>query len=444
MMPRLGEGGAPPALPIGTLLMGALALMVGAAALLLNTDTLTAGVNSPTMVALVHTFTLGFVGLIFAGTLQQLPAVMFVTKLAWPGLGYATTPALLFGSAAVIVGFANGFHPTWLQVGAVLTSLAWTLLLAQLLATALKRPPKDAGSQALILSVVFLTFTVVAGFLLASARTTPGVAQAVGYPVRLHLTLGIFGAFLLGIVGSGQKLLSMFALSKGGAQWRVRAAMLLITAALVVESTEAFARVSLGPLALLLLAGGALMQLLEVAAIHRRRLRKKLEAPIQRYVLAHAFIPLAGLLVLLDQPRAAAAAFLVGFVGLAVSGMLVKITSFLVWTAVFANARSGGVSGGAPLLRDLLRHELEPVTTWALAGGALGLCITFVTGLPASATLTAVLLLVGAASQLAQVAHVVITTVRAGRSLNRPAPAAPVRSAVMPELGPETSAEEAQ
>src|SRR5690554_5398368 len=433
-MPRLGEDGAPPALPIGTLMVGALALLAGALALLLNAGALTGPINSPTMVALVHTFTLGYVGLIFAGTLQQLPAVMFVTKLAWPWLGYVTTPALLSGSAAVVIGFASGFHPTWLQVGAVVTSLGWALLLAQLLATALRRPPKDAGSQALILAVLFLTFTVVAGFLLASARTTPAVAEVVGYPVRLHLSLGIFGAVLLGIVGSGQKLLSMFALSKGGAQWRVRAAMLLITAALVVESVEAIARVPLGSLALLLLAGGSLMQLLEVAAIYRRRLRKKLEAPIRRYVLAHAFMPLTGLLVLLDQPTAAAAAFLVGFVGLAVSGMLVKISSFLVWTAVFANARSGGVSGGAPLLRDLMRDELEPLTTWALAGGALALCATFMTGQPLLATTSAALLLLGAASQVAQVVHVVGITVLAGRRLGRAA--APVPT-------PAVSAEEA-
>lgn len=435
MMPRLGADGAPPALPIGTLLVGALALLAGAVALLLSARLLTGPINSPGMVALVHAFTLGFVGLVFAGTLQQLPAVMFVTKLAWPNLGYLTTPLLLVGSAAVVHGFASGFTPVWLQVGAVGVSLGWLLLTAQLLATALRRWPKDAGSHALILSVVFLTFTVIAGFLLASARTTASVALVVGYPVQLHLTLGIFGAFMLGIVGSGQKLLSMFALSKGGAQWRVRAATYLVAAAVIAEGVEAFVRVPLGPVPVLLLAGGALMQLLEVYAIYKRRLRKRLEAPIFRYVLGHAFIPLAGLLMLLGQPAAAAAAFLVGFIGLAVSGMLVKITSFLVWTAVFANSKSGGVSGGAPLLRDLLRDELEPVTTWSFVVGALALSATFMFREPALAYVTATLLVLGAASQFVQVVHVVATTVRAGRRLA-------VRAAT-PTAVPATSAEEA-
>lgn len=417
MMPRLGADGAPPALPIATLLVGALALLIGPAALITNTKVLVGPINSPAMVALVHVFTLGFVGLVFAGTLQQLPAVMFVTKLAWPKLGYLTMPLLVLGSASVVVGFGSGFTPLWLQLGAASVSLAWLLLLAQLFATALWRWPKDPGSHALILSVVFLTFTVLAGFMLAGARTTPSVARLAGYPVQMHLTLGMFGAFMLGIIGAGQKLLAMFALSKGGALWRVQVAVYLVAAGVLAEATEAFARTSFGPIPTLLIAGAALLQLLEVYAIYKRRLRKRLEAPIQRYVLAHAFIPVAGALMVLGYPAAAAAAFLVGFIGMAVSGMLVKIASFLTWTAVFANSPTGGVSGGAPLLKDLMRDELEPVTTWAFVAATLALCATFIFRWPPMAYATATLLLAGSISQFLQVVHVVTTTVVARRRL---------------------------
>lgn len=420
-MPRLGADGAPPALPIGSLLLGAAALLAGAVTLTLDAELLLGAINAPRLVALVHVFTLGFVGLVFAGTLQQLPAVMFVTRLAWPGLGYLSTPLLLVGTLMVVMGFHAGYDPAWLVPGGAAVSAAWLLLLAQLLATASRRWPRDAGSHALLLSVLFLTLTVTAGFLLAGARSSPGLARLLGYPVQLHLTLGLFGAFLLGIVGAGQKLLSMFALSKGGEQWRVRGATLLITLGIVAEGIEAFAGLALGPLPLLLLAGGALLQLLEVHAIYRRRLRKRLEAPVARYVLAHAFLPVAGLLALLGEPQAAAAAFLVGFVGLAVSGMLVKITSFLVWTAVFANARGGGVSGGAPLLRDLMRGELEPVTTWALTGAAAALCATLITRSLPLAYVTAALLLIGALSQFLQALNVVLSTLLAGRRLERAA-----------------------
>src|SRR5690606_38428816 len=406
VLPRAGAKGAPPALPIAALLAGAAALLAGAAAPVAGAGwpafaprALLGAVNAPSLVGLTHVFTLGFVGLVFAGTLQQLPAVMLVTDLAWPRLGLVALPLLLAGAGSVVAGFAAGFAPLPLALGGAVVSLAWLLLLAQLVATALRRWPKDAAGQALVASVAFLALTVVLGFALAGARSAPGVAAALGYPVRLHLTTGMFGAFLLGIAGAGQKLLGMFALAKGTAQWRLRLLGLLVALALLAEALAAFARLPL-----------------------RLRLRRGLEPPIRRYVLAHAFLPVAGLLALAGLPAAAAAAFLVGFVGLAVSGMLVKILSFLTWTARFAGG--AGVSAGAPLLRDLFRGELEPVTTWALAGGAASLSATLALRQPALAPLAAGLLLLGSASQLAQAVHVVVAALRPVRGAAPPPAAA--------------------
>jgi len=422
VLPRAGAKGAPPALPIAALLAGAAALLAGAGWLAFAPRALLGAVNAPSLVGLTHVFTLGFVGLVFAGTLQQLPAVMLVTDLAWPRLGLVALPLLLAGAGSVVAGFAAGFAPLPLALGGAVVSLAWLLLLAQLVATALRRWPKDAAGQALVASVAFLALTVVLGFALAGARSAPGVAAALGYPVRLHLTTGMFGAFLLGIAGAGQKLLGMFALAKGTAQWRLRLLGLLVALALLAEALAAFARLPLGPRPQLLLAAAAALQLLEVRAILRVRLRRRLEPPIRRYVLAHAFLPVAGLLALAGLPAAAAAAFLVGFVGLAVSGMLVKILSFLTWTARFAGG--AGVSAGAPLLRDLFRGELEPVTTWALAGGAASLSATLALRQPALAPLAAGLLLLGSASQLAQAVHVVVAALRPVRGAAPPPAAA--------------------
>lgn len=422
MLPRAGAKGAPPALPIAALLAGAAALLAGAGWLAFAPRALLGAVNAPSLVGLTHVFTLGFVGLVFAGTLQQLPAVMLVTDLAWPRLGLVALPLLLAGAGSVVAGFAAGFAPLPLALGGAVVSLAWLLLLAQLVATALRRWPKDAAGQALVASVAFLALTVVLGFALAGARSAPGVAAALGYPVRLHLTTGMFGAFLLGIAGAGQKLLGMFALAKGTAQWRLRLLGLLVALALLAEALAAFARLPLGPRPQLLLAAAAALQLLEVRAILRVRLRRRLEPPIRRYVLAHAFLPAAGLLALAGLPAAAATAFLVGFVGLAVSGMLVKILSFLTWTARFAGG--AGVSAGAPLLRDLFRGELEPVTTWALAGGAASLSATLALRQPALAPLAAGLLLLGSASQLAQAVHVVVAALRPVRGAAPPPAAA--------------------
>src|SRR5690606_17880555 len=79
--------------------------------------------------------------------------------------------------------------------------------------------------------------------------------------------------------------------------------------------------------------------------------------------------PVAGLLLAAGLREAATVALLLGFVGLAVSGMLVKILSFLTWTRAFGSA--AGRPGPAPLLRDLTRARLEPVITVGLGFGAL-------------------------------------------------------------------------
>lgn len=421
MMPRFGADGAPPAVPIGSLLLGALALVAGALYATLNAPVLVGPTRAPALVALVHTFTLAYVGLVFSGTLQQLPAVMFVTKLAWPHSGYFTTGALVFGTAAVITGFATGFATSWLIPGAILVSLSWLLLCTQLIVTALRRWPEDAASHALIISVVLLSLTVLFGYVLSGARSSGAVARAFGYPMNLHLSLGLFGAYLLGIVGSGQKLLAMFALSKGSRQWPIRAATALITLGVIAEAVAAFTQLKLGWVPVALIAAGSLFHVLEVVELYRKRLRRKLEAPIQRYVIGHIFLPLAGVAVLFGEPVVATVLFMVGFLGMTVSGMLVKITSFLVWTAVFAGAGTGGVAGGAPLLKDLMRDELEPVTTVTFLAGPLVLALAMLLGSTPLAYVAAALLLLGSLSQFLQVSNVVMTTVRAGNRLKRKA-----------------------
>lgn len=427
-MPRLGADGAPPVLPIASLLIGAAAVVALGLLVLVAPAALTGYLGTPRVVALNHVFTLLFVGMVFAGTLQQLPAVMFVTKLVWPRLGWVTLPLLFAGSLAVVIGFARGFDPAWLAVGGAVVSGVWVLLFVQLVGTARQRWPKDAGSHALLLSALFLALAVVLGFTLASARTSPGVAASVGYPVQLHFTVGLFGAFLLGIVGSGQKLLSMFALSKGGAQWRVHWATYAVTLAVVAEALAAFAKLPLLTVAELLLAAGCALQTLEVLAILKRRLRKRLEAPIRRYVLAHGFLPLAGLALLLGRGDAAVILFLVGFVGLAVSGMLVKILSFLTWTWQFAAATTGGVSGGAPLLRDLVKDELEPIITWGLALAAVALAAAAVWRVDALATVAGGAMLLAGTALFAQAWHVVVVTVRSKRRLAAAAAAKSARA----------------
>lgn len=418
MMPQLGASGAPPALPIVALLFGALCFVAVGVVLIIAPGTAIEPLNAPGIVALVHLVTIGVISTTFAGTLQQLPPVMMVTHLTWRNLGVIAVPLLLAGAITLITGFATNFTPALLVPGGVAVVLAWALLVAQLLATAATKWPTDAASQALITAMVFLLLTVVVGFILVHIRVEPTAVVHFGYPRSLHYTIGMFGAFLLGIVGAGQKLLAMFALSKGIVQWRVRTATRIITLGIVLEGLSAFTQLQFGIIPLVLLGIGAALHVLEVWAILRVRLRKTLEAPIYRFVVAHAFLPLAGVLLVSGEGIAATAAFLLGFVGIVISGMAVKIVSFLIWTAVFTG-KQGGLSGRAPLLRDLVIPWLEPLITWPLVAGVLTVIGGLITRQHAVIFVAGVLLTLGAFAFFWQLVHVVRTTVVAGRALDR-------------------------
>ncbi len=421
MPPPGASGGAHPYLPVSALLGGALAFTVGAAWLLLDPAALTSYLGSPGAVALTHLFTLLYVALVYVGTLQQLPAVLLVTDLAWKRLGFVALPLLVAGGAALVGGFASGFRPGPLAAGGLAVTASLALVAAQTLRTARRSPPRDAASRGLVAAVCYLALTVAFGTILAAARGSAGLAAQVGYSPALHQTAGIVGAFLLGITAAGHKLLSMFALSKGGGTWRVTgvtwlvhacvASTLVASAAPLLGWRAAAAGAASAVATLCLCAAGAL-QVLEVGALLKRRLRRRLEAPVQRYVLAHAFLPVAGLLLAAGLREAAAVATLLGFVGLAVSGMLVKILSFLTWTTAFGAAPRG--SRPPPLLRDLTRPRLEPVITAGLGLGALAATAAVVASSTALASLAAAALFVGACAQLWQAATVVSRTVGSG------------------------------
>lgn len=411
MLGRPAGVAATPALPISALLGAASALAVGSSLWLANPQAVTVAPALPLPVALTHAFTLGFVSLAFAGTLQQLPPVLLNTDLAWPRSGLFTVPLLAFGVAALVTGFSAGFAPTLLIAGGAGVVVAWTVLLAQLLLTWRGARLRNEGGAALVTAICYLWLTVVVGLLLASARSRPEVVGVVGYPRDLHLQLGMFGAFLLGVAGAGQKLLAMFALSKGGSAWRLRALTATVHLLVAAEIARAFLRLDLWPLAPALLVAAGTLQGLEVVAILRRRLRRRLEAPVGRYVLAHAFLPVAGVLLLLGAPVPAAIAFLLGFVGLVLSGMAVKIVAFLSWTAAFAGAAAGAAPAArrpAPLLKDMPKAALEPLITLGLALGATLAVAAALTGNLKLAQLGAACYTVGALSLVAQLAHVVL------------------------------------
>jgi hypothetical protein len=132
--------------------------------------------------------------------------------------------------------------------------------------------------------------------------------------------------------------------------------------------------------------------MLDLRAILQKKLRKP-ELPVRQYLLAAAFLPLAGGLALAGMMPAAVSAVLGGFITLAIAGMLIKISSFLTW-----QHRYSGQAGKqpVPLLRDMTVPALGELSNRGLAGGMLLITLALVWRAPALAFSGALLASAGA------------------------------------------------
>lgn len=398
-------------IPARFLLTGAFALPAAFTALAVRPDWLLAYHATPPMLAVVHTVTLLFATTIFAGAVQQLAPVLLATPLYSVRLARWSYPLVVGGAVGVVAGFAGGYRVAWLVAGGVLALAGLVTVAVNLIRTAARAKRSGTADGALVASFVYLVLTVLMGTLLAASRRVPelgGLADA----LPLHLGLGLFGAFFLGIASAGHKLVAMFVLSHGTPAWPLRwlailvhAAMALLLAGVLLDAFSsrllgATARGAVDVAAAILLAGAVGLFLLDTALHLRNRKRRALEAAIRHYVAASAFLVAAFALAAAGGYPAAIAALLAGFLPLLIGGMAVKILAFLTWQHRYAPVVG---RKRVPLLRDMPIAWLEPITLGALGAAGLGVIAVVLWDLPVG--FTRALMTVGAAGAWALLAQ---------------------------------------
>ena len=359
--------------PARFLLIGLAALAAAFTALAVHPEWLLGWRATPAMLAVVHTITLLFVTMTFAGAAQQLAPVLLETPLRSVSLARASFPLLFAGSLGVVGGFALGFRVPWLAAGGVLALSALMVVAVNLALTARDARRRDAVDLSLLASFGYLLLALALGTLLALARVVPGLA-GVANELPLHLGLGLFGAFFLGIAAAGHKLLSMFLLSHGVGTARLRALAVLVHAAMVLLLLGAVFELPLDGVAALLLGVAVALFLIDTLLHVRARRRRTLEPAVRHYIAACGFLVVAIAAAATGQWTAAVASVVAGFLPLLVAGMSVKIIAFLAWQHRFAphvGARP------VPLLRDLPLPALEPVALAGLVAGGTGVVAAY-------------------------------------------------------------------
>ncbi len=311
-------------------------LFVAAAALLLifSGNELFLTRWSPSMLALTHMITLGFLGSCMVGALQQLLPVLVGITLPAP----AKVSVLLYslwtlGSVLLVLGMGLGWREG-LQGGAALLGLALAVL-APLVAVALWRTSSRHASvpaMALALIGICAAFSIVLVLLLRFEWQLP-----LAHPwTQYHIGWAAIGWVGLLLIGVAYQVVPMFQITPEYPP-RIRRMLTPVLGGLLLlwlvlpwyGASQAI---------VISLAAGMGLFALTTLRLQQRRRRRLSDVTLDFWRLAMGALLLSLLLWLVNHwypnrglELLSGALFLVGFAYSAVNGMLYKIVPFLVW-----------------------------------------------------------------------------------------------------------------
>lgn len=390
-------------LPFVFVVAGLLALCTGIVWLVVRPSLLTTYHYNQDIIALTHLFVLGWISSVVMGATYQLVPVALETNL------YSETLAR-WQFILHLVGFAGMvwmFHVWNLkQVGHFGSVLGLSVgLFVYNIGQTLRRVSKwSVTATAIAAALSWISVAVLAGLSIAAAKCLNGT-ESTAAPAALtapllnglrsvaalvakfdpigamhaHAHLGAVGCFTMLIVGVSYKVIPMFTLSEVQSRRRAAASVVLLNFGLAASFTAVLLRspwkmASTAIAVLALVVYGR-----ELAAILRNRKRRILDWGIKYFLTSVLLlIPVTALALVLSWPALPLNAFtgqlenlygflaLVGFISLAILGMLYKIIPFLIWFRCYG--RQVG-RAQVPSLADLYSSRWQAIGYWAFVAG---------------------------------------------------------------------------
>ncbi|MBX6353142.1 MAG: hypothetical protein IRZ10_07370 [Thermoflavifilum sp.] len=334
----------------------------------------------PAIVGLTHLLTLGALLSFVMGAVYQLSTVAFLMPLASERVARWNFWLYAVGIAGLIPSMMAWWRWGLAVFGAV-TVLA-VAVYAALMVVSLARTHVRGPMHDFVLSAhihLLLAITAAALLLLIDGGALPSLSAWFAPLLATHILLAAGGYFLFLILGFSYKLLPMFTLSHGfatgGQVWALRLAHASLWLLMVAAWSGVWFLWVLGGVAAAALAG---VQGWNIAQIIKKRMRKKVEAPIQGVLAAAVTYGLWALLLLLQTVWPPAGTGwkpvvqleLMGVVALTVMGFAYKIVPFLVWTQRYSKPRPGAKR---VLIADLIQVERARPVLAAFVLGAWGM-----------------------------------------------------------------------
>ncbi|MDI9260433.1 hypothetical protein [Alicyclobacillus sendaiensis] len=308
--------------------------------------------GAPAGVALTHLLTLGALMSFVIGAVYQLSTVAFLMPIAAVRLARFLFYAYIAGLAGLIGSFSV-WWPLGIGIFGMWTAAVLYGFCGNMLASLVRARARGPMWQFVFLAQVHLAVALAAAVVLAlgDANLWPAV-QAYQAPIlATHILLAAGGFFGFLIFGFSYKLMPMFTLSHGYSTRYEHWAFLTSLAALWSFVVRAwYPALALKLVSAICVVVAFLSHVLAVREILKRRVRRRIEAPIRGVLVALALGVLWALALVAHAPSSAGSAAwralvtfaIMGFVSLTVISLAYKIVPFLVWTWRFAGRQRAG------------------------------------------------------------------------------------------------------
>lgn len=395
-------------------------LVLGAAGLVWAAPTAAAGgFSAPRVAGVVHLFTLGWITTTIMGALYQLLPVALGAPVRSEAMGHVSFWLYAPGVVLLVSGLVLGEILLTL-VGASAAAAGLLVFVGNLAATLPRAERGGMTRWTLAGAGLFLIVTLTLGLLLAANLHSDVLGPGRFLVLGLHAHVAAGGWVLMVMIGVAARIMPMFLLSHGVAEWPGRAAAVLVALGAAVLSTVGhLLPASWVPVGGGLLAAGTAAFLAQSVLYYRGSLKPDLDPGMRLVAVGLGFLALALLLGPVamtlgpSSPRLVAgygAALLVGGIGLFVAGHYYKILPFLVWFHRFGPVAA---ERDVPQVGELFDHRWATGATLLLAGGAAGLIAALLAGSAAGSRVSSLALAGGAAVVAVQMLRI---------SRRRPAP----------------------
>ncbi len=362
---------APPlSVPLRFFLTAPLFLAAAAMVLMFAGDALLLGRWSPTMLALTHLVTLGFLGLCMVGAVQQLLPVLIGTPLSSPRLVSTLLHLPMSGGIAALVAGMGLSQPWLLQLGTALllpALLLFILVSGHCLWRTRSRHATVAAMRLALLALLLLA--MIALWLLWFGQWHLPLANPL---TRLHIGWAAVGWISALLVGVAYQVVPMFQITPEYPprlrRWLIPGLALL----LLGWSMAHWWLTLLAPLLAHLLALSLILFALQTLRLQQQRRRRLADVTLDFWRLAMGCLILAMLGWIGAQwfewaqlELLVGALFLLGFATSAVNGMLYKIVPFLVWLQLNNRLQAqGSWQGSIPNMKQVIavsatRHQFH-------------------------------------------------------------------------------------